>query len=484
MNNYLKPFIYVLAFSLLITSCLQASIKKPRLLVLTDIGGDPDDIQSLRRLLVYANEFRIEGLIATSNNIPRLNRIHQVRTDLIFEAIDDYEKVWENLLHHSSDFPKPDALRLVVRSGQVNRGVDNLLKGKETPGSRQIIETVDSSDEILYISIWGGAHDLAQALLDMSNSRSPEEAGIFISKLRVYAILDQDGLNNVHPMGTGEWIRQNFPGLRYVESGPLAISPFAGSFRGIYQNDSKGGNFEELPLVKPGLEKLNDTSWIIENVINWGPLGERYPNSVHQSPQSERNRKGVKEGDTPSWFFVLPNGLSNPEHPEWGGWGGRFDHQGNEYYTDAEDDHWSGHHDIALRRKWTIARWREAYQNDFAARMRWCLLPYEASNHNPVAAIGKDKSRRIIKKSVKPGNVYTFDASSSYDPDGNNINFNWWIYHEVSSSNIVLSNEDAPILTVEIPSSSEKGDIHLILEIRDDGDPQLTAYRRLILEVN
>ena len=35
----------------------------PRLLVLTDIGDDPDDEQSLVRLLVYANKFDIEGFV-------------------------------------------------------------------------------------------------------------------------------------------------------------------------------------------------------------------------------------------------------------------------------------------------------------------------------------------------------------------------------------------------------------------------------------
>ena len=45
---------------------------KPRLLVLTDIGGDPDDQQSMIRLLLYANEFDFEGLIATASGTPSM----------------------------------------------------------------------------------------------------------------------------------------------------------------------------------------------------------------------------------------------------------------------------------------------------------------------------------------------------------------------------------------------------------------------------
>ena len=41
--------------------------RTPRVVVLTDITNEPDDEQSMVRLLVYSNEFDIEGLIATSS---------------------------------------------------------------------------------------------------------------------------------------------------------------------------------------------------------------------------------------------------------------------------------------------------------------------------------------------------------------------------------------------------------------------------------
>jgi hypothetical protein len=41
---------------------------RPRVIVETDAGGDPDDEQSLVRFLLYANEFDVEGIIA---NRPR-----------------------------------------------------------------------------------------------------------------------------------------------------------------------------------------------------------------------------------------------------------------------------------------------------------------------------------------------------------------------------------------------------------------------------
>jgi len=475
--------IFTVVLVLFLTIELTAQIdKRPRLLVLTDIGGDPDDEQSIRHLLVYSNEFRIEGLIATSDNIPRKGYNHQIRTDLIVKAIKDYGEVRDNLIRHAPNYPTAESLLKVVHGGQVNRGVENLKIGKETAGSKHIIRTVDSSNELLYITIWGGAHDLAQALLDIKNTRSPGKVKIFVKKLRVFAISDQDGWNNPAKMGTGQWIRQNFPTIWYVEPGPLSMNSLDASFRGMYQNDSRGSK-ETLPLVAAGIEKLNNDKWIKENVNDWGPLGADYPNDVHQNPPSERNLIGIKEGDTPSWFFVYQNGLNNPEYPEWGGWGGRYIAAGETYYIDAEDDHWSGKMDKGLRQKWTIARWREAYQNDFAARMRWNMLPYAEANHNPIAMIGSDNSKDIVTMKIRPGETIKIDASKSYDPDGDKISFNWWEYSEVSVSRISISNSNEAVVRVEIPEQCPKGDIHLILEVKDDGSPELVSYRRIILQV-
>ncbi|MBD5332900.1 MAG: DUF1593 domain-containing protein [Bacteroides sp.] len=44
----------------------MAQSEKPRILISTDIGGtDPDDNQSMIHLLMYANEFDIEGLVSS-----------------------------------------------------------------------------------------------------------------------------------------------------------------------------------------------------------------------------------------------------------------------------------------------------------------------------------------------------------------------------------------------------------------------------------
>jgi hypothetical protein len=454
---------------------------KPRLLVLTDIGGDPDDIQSLRRLLVYANEFRIEGLIASAVGNPRYRTAdfdgYFVNDSIIHMAIDDYEKVQPYLAKHADGFPKASELHEKTKAGTARREV---APGMSTPGSELIIKAVDSSDEVLNVAVWGGAHDLGQALLDVKTRRSDAELKTFVSKLVVFAIADQHTRQPEEP-GSGHWIVKNFRNLRYIQSG--AINVFAASFRGMYQNDAAGHGKSPVPLVKPGIEKLNTTEWLRENVLAWGPLGAGYPSEVRQNPGTERNTRGVKEGDTPSWFFFLENGLGNPEFPEWGGWGGRYVHHVGNFYSDAQDHHWSGSREASVKTKWTVARWREAYQNDFAARMRWCMNEYDKANHHPRAVLNGDESKKIISLTAKPGDVISLNAAGSKDPDGNALSFRWWIYTDVSTADAVLKDAEKTKSRLIVSESTGPGQVHVILEVKDNGQPSLTSYRRVVVNV-
>ena len=97
--------------------------------------------------------------------------------------------------------------------------------------------------------------------------------------------------------------------------------------------------------------------------------------------------------------------------------------------------------------------------------------------------VDNDRSRRIIKLNVKPGQTINIDASRTYDPDGDKISFNWWEYSEVSVSPVSLSSTNEAVVRVELPEQCPEGDIHLILEVKDDGSPELVSYRRIILQV-
>ncbi len=79
--------------------------EKPILLVTTDIGGDPDDQQSLTRLLMYSNEFDIRGLIASASGTRGELGVDTVKDQLIHEYIHAYAKVYSNLVQHAYGYP-------------------------------------------------------------------------------------------------------------------------------------------------------------------------------------------------------------------------------------------------------------------------------------------------------------------------------------------------------------------------------------------
>ena len=60
----------------------EPAADRPRLVVLTDIGGDPDDQQSMIRLMTYANEFEIEGLIASATGTPGESKEEVTRPEI------------------------------------------------------------------------------------------------------------------------------------------------------------------------------------------------------------------------------------------------------------------------------------------------------------------------------------------------------------------------------------------------------------------
>ena len=214
----------------LVTS-LIIQAQKPRLIVLTDIGQDPDDQQSMVRLLHYANEFQIEGLIATADN----NYKHEapvIRDDIIHKLIDDYEKCQKNLLVHSRDFPSSKELRKTVKKGN-NKGGNEVPvqefigEGFDTEGSEWIINVVDKkSKQPVCVAVWGGACDLAQALWKVKNTRSKKEQKKFIERLRVYFIGKQDASN--------QWIIDNFPDLWLILALDRSGNKWLSSYRGMF----------------------------------------------------------------------------------------------------------------------------------------------------------------------------------------------------------------------------------------------------------
>ncbi|MEO7960717.1 MAG: DUF1593 domain-containing protein, partial [Ginsengibacter sp.] len=184
---------------------------KQRVVVLTDITNEPDDQESLVRFLVYANEYDIEGIVATTSTHLRNN----VRRDKIGKLVSDYGEIKPNLDKHAPGFPTSEYLQRVIAEHLPLFSMDGVGKGKNSSGSDLLIKAVDKADDRpLWVCVWGGANCLAQALWQVRETRSEKEVKKFVSKIKVYSISDQDF--------SGRWIRNTFPDIFYI------VDPSAG----------------------------------------------------------------------------------------------------------------------------------------------------------------------------------------------------------------------------------------------------------------
>jgi hypothetical protein len=168
--------------------CLSLAVfgaaDRPRLAVLTDIGGDPDDQQSMIRLMVYANEFDLELLIATASGTPGELKESVTRPDLIRQIVDAYGKVLPNLQRHGTGWPAVASLRVRVISGNHLRGRTHIGDGHDTAASRALIKRIEAGtpERPLNITVWGGQTDLAQALWRIKRDRGPAGLASFINR--------------------------------------------------------------------------------------------------------------------------------------------------------------------------------------------------------------------------------------------------------------------------------------------------------------
>src|SRR4051812_47616686 len=249
LSQEMRSVFWSLLFAATVTMCAAAD--RPRLLVLTDIGGDPDDQQSMIRLMVYSNEFEIEGLVASAAGTPGELKTAITRPELIREIVTAYGKIRPSLARHADGWPMVDDLMRRFKTGNPNRGVAFVGEAHDTEGSRWIIERIDAGtpERPLNIAIWGGQTDLAQALWRVKHERDVEKSAWFLKCFRLFDIDDQDHL--------ADWIGMEVPGMYYILAKARAgRDKREGTYRGMYL----GGD-----------ESLTSRAWIDANIRSKGP---------------------------------------------------------------------------------------------------------------------------------------------------------------------------------------------------------------------
>ncbi len=465
----MKRFFLLLAGLLAAVACTPSSADtlKPRIVVLTDIGPadvEPDDNESAVRLMAYADRFEIEALITTIGW--NCDPYPPEWAEYLDRVIDAYEQDVPNLMKRSAQqgflpeqeeqgrqqlgyWPSAAYLRSRTVAGSPRAGIGVIGPDNDTPGSELLIRLADEPDERpIWVCVWGGANTFAQAVWRVQQERSSEELQTFLRKFRLYTITDQDmvyAMREDRAYSSHQWLRRDFS--------------------------------DALMLV------WDESAWLNQNALgraDWdsyaaqiqghGALGGVYPHFLW----------GV-EGDTPSFLHVMPNGLNDPDDPTQVGWGGM---------------HIFGRSPDYRTKAWT--NWRQPLKDlsdgyekrfypdefrDFAARMQWAAEG--SGNRNPVVLIGRDAGLAPVEMSAKPGQTVTLDASRSYDPDGDKLQFAWWFQAFPDAGALpVLEDSTSAKVRFRIPEDAAAGRLHLVCEVHDDGPFALPAYRRVIITVS
>jgi hypothetical protein len=450
----IRKFVLVL-MAVIGVNALQAAENdlKPRLVVCTDIAPadvEPDDMESMVRLMAYADMFEIEALItsvgwncdpypaewaeylqrvieAYRKDVPKLMRRSGQQE---FMPLED-----ENKQQYIGYWPSADYVKSRAVMGSIHGGIKAIGADNDSPGSELLIRLADEDDtRPIYVAAWGGANTLAQAIWRVKQTRSAEELKKFVRKFRIYTITDQDmqySMRMNRSYSSHMWLRKEFADdLQFVWD------------EGTWQ--------EQCELGKRHWQQHKD------NIQGRGALGGEYP-----------TYKWGVEGDTPSFLYVMPNGLNNPEDPHQCGWAG-YHERG--MCADSLTTAWTSWQEPV--RSISVGYKQRFYPdelNDFMARMQWAAEG--KGNLNPYIVIQNDTI-----------NSLSLDASKSFDPDGDNLQFSWWQQPEIGKTKVKIEQADQPIATLRIPADAKGDTIHIICEVHDDGPYHLPAYRRIIIK--
>jgi hypothetical protein len=443
MFNLRLSLPYAILVSLMAAALVPlAAAERPRIIIETDAGGDPDDEQSLVRFLLYANDFDIEGIIANRPMAREGENKNRERTGLAIaqQLVRAYGACHEKLVQHDARYPIDEQL--------LKRTVPGYNDREE--GVRLIIAAVDADDpRPVWFCNWGTDNGAAisclkRALDQVLRERGPEGYAKFKSKLRL-ASADKFGDHTT------------------TTEPPFAL--WVDTFRPEIDRRRWYHRFSALTATAGGFEIERDVR------TNHGPLGALYPtNTTHKQ----------KEGDSGTFIYLIPNGLNEAEQPTWGGWAGRYglmeDAAGKPYYWANQADTFSG----STHREHTLGRWATHLQSDFAARMDWCVHDRDGANHPPVVRVA-GASRRT----VKAGEKVAIDASATTDPDSDELTYEWLVYPEPTGFTGELpaidhSNEAKASLS--FPPVDQPTSLHIVLIVTDSGRPPLTRYARMVLE--
>jgi CubicO group peptidase (beta-lactamase class C family) len=421
---------------------------RSRLIIETDAGGDPDDEQSLVRFLLYANEWDVEGIIANRpvTRRPENKNPEDTGLGIVRRLLDAYGECRPHLVQHDARYPTEEFLwqRTVAGYNDTNDAMDLILAAVDKDDPRPV-----------WYSDWGtdngaATNNLKRALDLVQRERGPEEYARFKSRLRLSS-------------------------YDKFEDHTISIAPPFKIWVNTFQPPMEGKRwyhrFSALTSQAGGFDLKRDV------LSDHGPLGALYPTNT---------TLWAKEGDTMTFLYLVPTGMNDPNEPLWGSWAGRYglneNFPGKPYYWANQTDTWNG----ATNRDNTLARWAADLQNDFRARLDWCVKPPHEANHAPRAVVNGVEGKEILRLTAQTGQTVSLDAGLSQDPDGDTLTYEWFVYREAGTydGEVTLADASLPLALLHVPTDAVGKTIHVVLTVHDDGTPPLAAYRRVVVQVS
>lgn len=470
---------------------------KPRLIVTTD--GEVDDQDSLRHLLLYANDIEIAGIVysasqfhwqgdggtTTLGDVNKNNMNAEDNGDELTEyrpqemgwienlLNDEYAVDYENLVQNDADFPTAEELLSVVKVGNIEFEGD---VREATEGSDFIKEAIlDDDNRPLYVESWGGFNTVARALISIEEEyKDTDEWDAIYEKVCGKVVIQGNGQDKTYE----DYIQKSFPDLMLYASSSINYGYYAANSAPADSN------------------YMFHADWLTTNVKNGhGKMMENYRligDGTHYEGEIEKFQYGetttldgkefdqydwLGEGDSVHWITLIPVGLRGLENGNYGTWCGRITINGqvlnskgsyNEYdYTTGQMAAFSG------------KRWITAIMEDWAVRCDWAA---GIGNHAPEVTIEtKDFT-------AKKGETVELKASAT-DPDQDALTTSWIYYADASEysgecDSIRVWDATKAATSFTVPADAKPGDyFNLILKVKDNADAPTERYAQVIVTV-
>lgn len=494
-------------------------IEKIRTIVTQD--AEVDDQNSLRHLLLYANDIEIQGIIQTSSKFhwrgvagvktPVFDNpddpfavkgeydkpYRWTGTDWMYRVIDDYANVYANLKKQDDNFPEPDYLRSITKIGNIGYAGE---METSTEGSELIKERIlDDDPRTLYIQVWGGTNTIARALLDIENEFSGKDnwkelKSAIEKKVVLTACGEQDNTYQ-------KYIAEKWPNIKFVCCTQMMSYAYGWSI--MPESESK------QTLSADFMQKyiLNGNGPLLDGYSTWAD-GKEYEGETIDS-QFGINKELLKdwwgahyglgnhvqydflsEGDSPTYLLLFPNGLRDLEHLEMGSIAGRYVLDETKRNSKGENlNYWISVNDNyidingATHNVESMWKYVAPIQYDFAARAKWCVSDaYESKYHSPEIVI-EGGSELVASAGENIEVLLNVQDDENLDVD---ITAN--VYTDISAcgaDNIeIIKQDDKYELSFKTPVDAKNGDvIHLIIQAKTKTELPLSAFARLTVKI-